>query len=295
MDFLRRHLPAVLGFPLVTIALVSLPPVLIAAMGIPIPGSTTWVFARTSVFPLAGFTVALVAVHLVLYRRSSGQRRAEWSVLAPVLVGALFLGGKLQHVVHLPVRYIWPDLSRGGRLVVLPLNALVLVCVGALAAMLTGWLVTRRPSEPRRATLWHDLGALVTLVIMVNVFRYAGARAAHVLFPPQVSPEGLLAALPLARAVEDGILLSGLTLAMLVLALLVYRGADRPSRATAVSLTGGWVGLDGVLAMSTFAWGMLGAFPPVVRQWMGVILYVTVSALAILYARFVVRRLWAAR
>jgi len=250
------------------------------------------VFACTFMFPLAGLVVALVAVHLILYRQSSGQRRAEWSVLAPVLVGGLFVGGKMQHVVNLPVQQIWPDLSPGGWLVILPLHALVLVGVCALAAMLTGWLLTRRPAEPRRATVWRDVVALVTLVIMANVFRYAGARAVHVLFPPQVSPEGYLTIHPLAQTVKDGIFLSGLTLAMLVLALLVYRGADRPSRAAAIALAGAWAGLDGVLAMGTFAWGMIEAVPPVVRQWVGVIVYVTVSALAVLYARLVARRLW---
>jgi len=295
MDFFRRHLAAVLGFPLGVIALMGLPAGLITVTGIPLPASTAWVFAWTSMLPLAGLAVALVAVHLILYRRSSGQRRAEWSVLAPVLVGGLSVGGHLLHLVVAPVQIALAPPGRNAWLMMLPLNALVLVGVCVLAAVLTGWLVARHPAEPHRATVWRDIVAVLLLIALFNVFRYAGVQAANFLLPPQTSPDGYLTIRPLAPVVEHGILLLGLVLAILVLAFLVYRGADRPSRAAAIALTGAWVGLDGVMAMSTFAWGMIDAFPPVVRQWIGVILYVTVSSLAVLYARVVVRRLWAAR
>ena len=276
----RRHLAAVITFPLGIVALgfplMCLPLVLKFE-------SAFKVFC--TLYAPAVIGCVLIAQTLALYRRTEPRRKVEWSVLAPVLAASAIIAGHWNNIVTqwINIPFLPGITVRWVAATILSIAFLAGICF--LGAALAAWWMNRRATTGRPKGFGHEVAAVAILTVLTQGF----LEGAHqIAWRIKATPVHDLDAFSAQGALCRGGVLLGLLAAWLVIALVAWRGADRLSRWRLISLFSVWV------CLNTWIGDLRWALPqirPYEWTW-AVIIGGTAGILTILYAHLVVGSLW---
>jgi uncharacterized SAM-binding protein YcdF (DUF218 family) len=276
----RRHLRAIVSFAVAVLVLILLLGTLMY-----LAKSGTVLILSAALFAPLVVGCALVAVSVVLYSPREPREKAEWSVLAPVVAASTVVAGHWNHIVGpLILSSHGSDVSaQWVAAVLVKMSFLVGICVLG-AALATRWM-ERQPTTGRAKGLGHNLAAVAILTMLVQGF-LAGAQeiAWRIFATPHPDLDAILAQSAMCRAQ----VLVGLLTAWLVIAIVVWRGADRLSRWRLISLFSVWVCLDTWIGDLHWA---LPQIRPYEWTW-ALAIGVEAGLIAVLYGRLVVQRLW---
>jgi len=284
MALLRRHLVAIILFPL-TVIFVTLPILVVVVLHVPsrlVPATVV------RAVPVASTILLALLLGLCLYRRDAGAR-AEWSALAPVLAAAF--------VLTLYWNCIIGNLCWGPRgLITSPGTTgpavlggvwavgITLVC-GAAACV---WMARAAP-DGRPGGLWPEVATAALLTVLCPWPRLMGLAVSRELGWGFGSTfEATAADTHLRLALESGFALGGVVIPCLLALALLWRRADLGGRIRALAVVSVWV-------LSNFWLGRL--YPYVVwldrYNWVQALVFgAMASAVALAYARLVVVPLW---
>jgi len=164
-------------------------------------------------------------------------------------------------------------------------NIVSLVGLCILGGALAAWWINRSPKTGRPKGFGHKLAAVAILTVLTQGF----LEGAHqIAWRIKATPLPDLEAVSVLSSMCRGGVLLGLLAAWLVIVLVVWRGADRPSRWRLISLFSVWVCLDSWLR--DLRW-VLPQINPYEWTW-ALAIGVEAGLIAILYGRLVVQRLW---
>ncbi len=237
MRLLREHLLAVVLFPLgVTATVVPVSMVLVRV------NEPTFFLLVPTLGPVVAIAGVAALVGLTAYDQAIPRRRAEWTVLAPVLASGLVvtlhltnIGGNL---VWGPRGLIHPPGTLGRVAVVVVL--FLAVCLG-LAAIAIRWM-KGFPQSMGRGDVWRELAAVAILVPFSLWPRTATTAIAHAM--GWGVGETLAEAWEnahLALALGSGLALVGLLVPCVLVAGLLWRGRPAETRWRGIALAAMWI------------------------------------------------------
>ena len=281
MELFRRHLRAVIIFP-VAIVLLTLVGVLLTTL-VPVPVSILWALHFT-IMP-AFFAIVIIVLTLSFYRRADARRKAEWALLIPVLAASMTLAyywiNVFSQLISLPDYRTTTALS----VVSLVANCVFLVGICIIGAALAGVVMDRPSQGTRSPRIMHEIVAVATLILFSQVARTAAWQIA---FSMGWGVGPTLAGLPQRMITRYGFILVGVIMAWLLLALPFWSKADALGRGRWMALLTSWVALDEWLR----GFGGLTSFIYPEDWGWGLFFGAVAGLLAVMYSRFVVARLW---
>ena len=277
----RRHMLAVISFPLAILASDFL---LMQLKRILEPHIGTGVSYALQVPALIG--CVLTAQSLVLYRRAEPGRKAEWSVVAPVLAAIVLIAADW---IPLLTEWIYrpPGFPSDWCWTVAALfSAAFLVAICLLGAALASRWMDRGPTTGRSKGPNQQAAAVAILIIVVQGCL---ALAHEIAWRAFATPLPDLDAICAQSTLCNGGVLFGLLLSWLIITLVLWRGADRLSRWCLIAVWSIWVCFD--IWMRDLYW-VLPRMNPYEWTW-ALAIGVEAGLIAILYGRLVIQRLWA--
>jgi len=287
MELFRRHLRAVIIFP-VAIVILALVMVLLVTL---FPGPVRiWWALNLTLIP-AFFAIVIIVLTLSFYRRADARRKAEWALLVPVLAASMTLAfywiNVFSPLLSLPDYRTTTALSVASTVA----NCVFLVGICILGAALAGVVMDRPSKGTRSPRVLHEIVAVATLIFFSQVARTAAWQIADSM---GWGFGTTLAGLTQKMITQYGFILVGVLMAWLLLALPFWPKADALGRGRWMALLTSWVALDEWLR----GFGDLAFFYPEDWDWdpedwyWGVFFGAVAGLLAVLYSRLVVARLW---
>ncbi len=284
MTLLRRHLAAIILFPL-TVIFVTLPILVVVVLHVPsrrVPATVV------RAVPVASTILLALLLGLCLYRRDAGAR-AEWSALAPVLAAAFVLTLYWNCIVG---NLLWGPrglITSPGTLGPAVLGGVWTVGVSLVCGAAACVWMARAALNDRPGGLGPEVATVALLTALCPWPRLIGVEVAESTgwgFGPTF--EATMADTHLRLALESGFALAGVVIPCLLALALLWRRADLGGRIRALAVVSVWV-------LVNFWLGRL--YPYVVwldrYNWAQALVFgATASAAALAYARLVVVPLW---
>lgn len=278
----RRHLRAIVSFAASVLVLVALACVLIYLA----ESQTVFrLFAALGAPVMVG--CALVAVSVVFYFHREAREKAEWSVLASVLAASIVVATHWNNIVGQVIFSPLEPENSVQWVTQIVVNIVFLVGICFLGVALAARWMERHPTTGWPKGLGHEVAAVAILTVLTQGFLEGAHQIAWRAF---ATPLPDLDAIFSQSAMCRGGVLLGLLAASLFIALVVWRGADRPSRWRLISLFSVWVCMDSWTRDLHWVLPQINPYP---YEWTWALaIGVEAGIIAILYAHLVVGSLW---